>query len=320
LDVGFSLFLGMSVAIYTKNKKQLNRWQEILKSELPEKKVEIYPDISDFTSIDFLICWKPYSGLVEKFPNLKAIQSLGAGVDHIFDTNEIDPVIQVSKIVDHQLTHDMWEHVLSIVLADMKNLALYQKQQTTYLWKPKRYRRFKDTTIGILGLGTIGSYVARQFAQLGFKVAGWSGSKKEIANVETHVGQSGLDMVCNESDFLINILPLTNATSGILNKELFSKMKPSSYLINVGRGAHVVDEDLVASLRDGEIRGAALDVFHMEPLPVNHDFWNNTQILVTPHIASLTHIDSVYPQVVENIRRLDAGRVLLNTIDVEKGY
>ena len=310
----------MSVAIFTHNEKQSNRWSSILKKELPEHSIEVYPSISHFESVEFLICWKPYKGLIDKFPNLKAIQSLGAGVDHIFEENSIDPSIQISKVVDHQLTHDMWEHTLAIVLSDMKHLPLHRETQKENIWKPKRYKRFKDVKIGILGLGAIGNYVARQFSDLGFDVLGWSKSEKSIEGVESHQGTSGLTTVCEQSDYLINILPLTPDTLGILNAQLFSKMKPSSYLINVGRGGHLIDQDLIDYLDSDHIRGAALDVFHIEPLPTNHPFWSHPKILVTPHIASLTHIDSVYPQVVENIRLLDQGKSLMNRIDVVKMY
>ena len=315
-----SLLLGMSVAIYTKNEKISLRWQEALKKVLPRKRIEIYPRISDFRSVDFLICWKPYEGLIDKFENLKAIQSLGAGVDHIFELNVIDPKIQVIKIVNHQLKQDMWEHALGVVLADMKNFLLYHEQQSSNVWKLKRYRRIMDTSIGILGLGTIGGFVADQFAQLGFTVRGWSSSQKEIENVSTFVGQEGLDLVCEESDYLINILPLTTATTGILNESLFSQMKSSAYLINLGRGLHLVDNELLRSLDSGELRGASLDVFDVEPLPEDHAFWSHPKISVTPHTASITHIDSVYPQVADNIKRLHSGLALLNTINVEKGY
>ena len=310
----------MSVAIYTKNTKQSNAWRIVLQEELPNQTIEVYPSISDHNKVELLICWKPYHGLIAQFPNLKAIQSLGAGVDHIFADNVIDAHIQVSKIVDDQLTQDMWEHVLSIVLNDMKNLFQYQDQQKQNLWKPKRYKRINDVSIGILGLGTIGSYVARQFGLLGFIVLGWSRTNKQIDNVTTFVGNGGLESICNQSDYLINILPLTKETRGILNKNLFSTMKTDSYLINVGRGQQLVESDLIAALNSEQIRGAALDVFDMEPLPETHAFWENSNIQVTPHIASLTHIKSVYPQVVENIKRLNAGSQLLNCIDIEKGY
>lgn len=310
----------MSVVIYTKNAKQSQAWLTTLKEELPNHTIEIYPSIEDFNAVKLLICWKPPQNMIAQFPNLEAIQSLGAGVDHIFESNTIDAHIQVSKIVDDQLTHDMWEHCLSIVFNDMKNLPFYQTKQSEKVWKPRRYKRIKDISIGILGLGTIGMYVAENFANLGFKVMGWSKSVKNSASIFTFKGQNGLIKVCEDSDYLVNILPLTDATKGILNTSLFSKMKSDGFLINVGRGQHLVDEDLIIALENEELRGASLDVFQVEPLSDSHPFWSQSKIQITPHIASLTHIKSVYPQVVENIRRIHSDKALLNRIDVGKGY
>lgn len=310
----------MSVAIYTNNTKLSQSWQIVLRDELPNTTIEIYPSISDFNDVDFLVCWKPVHGLFAQFPNLKAIQALGAGVDSLFAHNVIDAHIQVSKIVDDQLTQDMWEHVLCIVMNDMKNLFTYQEQQIQKLWKTKRYKRINNTSIGILGLGTIGSFVAQQFSQLGFKVYGWSRTLKAVDGVDTNVGKDGLDAVCNHSDYIINILPLTKETRGILNKDLFSSMRSDGLLINVGRGLHLAEDDLIDAIATGQIRGASLDVFGEEPLPENHSFWSKPGIQITPHVAGLTYVKSVYPQVVENINRIKAGKPLLNCIDVEKGY
>ncbi|MDF1696595.1 MAG: glyoxylate/hydroxypyruvate reductase A [Saprospiraceae bacterium] len=310
----------MTIAIYTQNEKQSQKWLDLLSNELPKHTIEIYPNITSFQEVEMLICWKPYNGLISKFSNLKAIQSLGAGVDHIFSENKVDSSIQVSKVVDQQLTLDMWEHALAIILGDMKNLPFYASKQNEKIWKPRRYKRLNEVAIGVLGLGTIGAFVAAQFTQLGCKVFGWSRSQKSIADITTYTGKDGLVKMCAEVDYVLNILPLTMETKGILTKELFSSMNSSAYLINIGRGQHVVDKDLIHSLDEEQIRGAALDVFHFEPLPASHPFWAHPKVTITPHIASLTHINSVYPQVVENIQRLAEGTTMLHRIDPEKGY
>ena len=310
----------MSIAIYTRNEKQSQSWAEILKSNLQNETIEVYPNISNFINVTFLVCWKPEEGLLDKFPNLKAIQSLGAGVDHILDNHVVPPHIKMSKVVDVNLTHDMWEHSMSIILSDMKNLPLHAENQKSKIWKPKRYQRIKDVSIGILGLGSIGRYVASQFAHSGFKVRGWSRSKKEIENVDTCFEESGLKSLLLVSDYVVNILPLTKETRGIVNHDFLSKMKQGSYFINIGRGPHVVNADLLSFIDSGQLRGAALDVFEQEPLPLKSPIWKHSSITITPHIASLTHIDSVYPQVIENYKRLINGRTLLNLVDPSKGY
>lgn len=310
----------MSVAIYTKNDKQSLAWSVVLNEELPTHTIEVYPSISDFEKVKVLVCWKPAPGLVGQFPNLRAIQSLGAGVDHIFATNVIDANIQISKIVDDQLTQDMWEFVLSQVLAEMKNFSFFKAKQREGVWKARRYKSIKDVSIGILGLGAIGQFVADNFSKLGFTVKGWSNSEKDLEGVQTFVGKKGLQQMCENVDYLVNILPLTNATKGVLSLELFTWMKEDGYLINVGRGEHLREEDLLKALDEGLIRGASLDVFTEEPLPSSHAFWRHSKVQVTPHIASLTNITTVYPQVVENIKRIDAGLPILNGIDRIKGY
>ena len=310
----------MSIVIYTKNKKQSQKWFEALKSNLPNETIEIYPNISNFDLVTFLVCWKPEEGLLDKFLNLKAIQSLGAGVDHILDSHKVPSHVQVSKVVNNDLTHDMWEHAMSIILSDMKNLSIHSKNQSSKIWKPKRYKRIKEVSIGILGLGTIGKYVATQFAKTGFEVGGWSRSKKDIQYVDTFAGEFGLNLLLSKSDYVVNILPLTPETNGIINHNFISNMKQGSYFVNIGRGPHVVDEDLLASLDSGYLRGAALDVFHSEPLPMKSRLWNHPSIIITPHVASLTHIDTVYPQVVDNYKRLKNRKRLLNLVDLLKGY
>ncbi len=310
----------MSIAIYTKNVKQSQKWKQILRSKLQNEKIEIYPNITNFDSVTFLVCWKPEENLLRKFSNLKAIQSLGAGVDHILDHHIVPSHIQVSKVVDNNLSHDMWEHAMSIILSDMKNLSIHAKNQASKTWKYKKYKRIKDVSIGILGMGIIGKYVAMKFANTGFKVGGWSRSKKEIQNVVSYSEDSGMKSLLLDSDYVVNILPLTKETKGLIDHNFFSNMKKGSYFINIGRGRHVVDADLLSNIDIGHLRGAALDVFQSEPLPKESPFWNHSSIIVTPHIASLTHIDSVYPQVIENYLRLIKGERLLNLVDLTKGY
>lgn len=290
----------MSIAIYTQNEKQSQKWLQKLKSNLEGEQVEVYPNISNFDDVTFLVCWKPEDGLLDKFPNLEAIQSLGAGVDHILDHHSIPSGIQLSKVVDDNLTHDMWEHTLSIIMADLKNLDTHSRNQNDKNWYPKRYRRIKEVSIGILGLGAIGKYVAAQFANVGFEVMGWAKSIKDITNVQTFAGDVGLGSMLSMSDYVVNILPLTRDTESIIADEFLIMMKQGSYLINIGRGSHVVEKDLLSNIKNGALRGASLDVFHTEPLPRNSPLWSHPSIRITPHVASLTHIDSVYTLVVDN--------------------
>lgn len=309
----------MSVLLIFENKNP-KPWKKILDEKLTNTKVEIYPNVEDKSAIDFIVCWKPKKNLFKEFPNIKIIQSVGASIDHITNSQEIDQSVIITRIIDNQLSNDMWEYLLSIVLSQIKNLSFYQKQQKDYFWEQKEYQSVNNTTICILGLGKIGKYVSEKFAELGFKVKGWSNSKKEILNVKSFSGKKEFSECLKKSNFLINLLPLTNETKDILNKSSLEKLAKSCFLINVGRGEHLVDNDLIVLLNNNHISGALLDVFREEPLPKNNQFWHHPKILITPHIASLTNIESAVNQIIENHYRFTQNKELLNIVSLKKGY
>jgi len=291
-----------------------------VQEKAPEATVEIYPNVKDLAAIQFIICWKPKKGILSQFPNVKVLQSLGSGVNHIFRENTIPPEAVITRIVDKNLTRDMWEFTLTVVLTQMRRLPLYAKNQERRIWKPRSYRRMRDTTVAVLGLGKIGGYVAEQFAALGFKVKGWSNSKKNIPKVESYAGLDELPTCLKEVDYLISILPLTPATTGILNKENLQHLKKGAFILNVGRGPHQNETDLIALLDSGHLSGVLLDVFATEPLPSKHPFWTHPKIQITPHVASLTDLNSASDLIVENYRRLKVGEDLLNVVSLDKGY
>lgn len=251
---------------------------------------------------------------------MKVIQSLGAGVDHIFDTNQIDETIKVVRIIDERLSADMWEYTLAATMHHLKDLSQYNRQESYQYWRTHQYKTIPETRVSILGLGQIGGYVAQQFAKLGFKTQGWSNSSKKIRKVKSFVGEKQLPKMLKKTDVLINILPLTASTTGILNEKLLNQLPKGAYLINVGRGGHLVEPDLIPLIDNGHLSGATLDVFHTEPLPKNHLFWKHPKIQVTPHVASLTNLDSAVHQVVENYKRMKSGEELLNEVSPQKGY
>jgi len=302
------------------NHKDPKPWAKALSEKLPTATIEIFPEVADPDQVDYIICWKPKANTFQQFPKLKVVQSLGAGVEHITETDELPASVRLTRIVDPQLAIDMWEFVLAIVMNKLKLLPTYQQQQVQKEWEPHTYRRIPATSIGLLGLGKIGALVAQNFAQLGFQVVGWSNSKKEIAGVQTYIGADGFSSCLSQTDILINILPLTPNTEGILNQKNLCLLKKGAYLINVGRGGHLVEEDLIPLLNAGQLSGAFLDVFRTEPLPSEHPFWTHPQVSVTPHIASLTHVETAVAQLVENYQRFKAGKALRHEVSLEKGY
>jgi len=252
-------------------------------------------------------------------PDLKVVQSVGAGIDHLLHT-KIPDSIKVTRIVDPALKQEMFEHVLACVMTSMKNLLTYYKDQVRKEWKPTTYQNIKETTITILGLGEIGKLVAEQFVALGFQVKGWSNSPKNINGVESFSGKEGLNAAVSKTNFIVNILPLTDDTEGILNKDFFKECSDHTVLVNVGRGAHLVEKDLLIAIEEKQIKEAYLDVFVEEPLPENHPFWTNENIYVTPHIASVTNATTALKQVADNYNRMKNNEALLNEVSLERGY
>jgi glyoxylate/hydroxypyruvate reductase A len=309
----------MSIVLIFEN-KNVEPWRNALIEKLPNTVIEVYPNVKDNEGVDFVICWKPKKKVFEQFPNIKVIQSVGASVEHITNSQTINDDNIITRIVDEKLSNDMWEFLITIVLSELKNISSYFAQKSDRIWQQHPYKSINNTTVSILGLGSIGAYVAEKFAQIGFNVKGWSTSKKEILKVKSYSGENEFDTFLDNSDFLINLLPLTDKTKEILNKSVLQKLPKNAFLINVGRGEHLVDEDLIDLLNTSMLSGAFLDVFREEPLPKEHPFWNHSKIQITPHIASLTNVETAIDQITENYKRFLKKEELLNIVSLKKGY
>lgn len=306
----------MSIAILFTN-KEAESWRQYIQDKHPGTRVEIYPDISDPASVEYVICWKPEAGAIAEYPNLKVIQSAGAGVDHI---DHVPHGVTLCRIVDHKLSHDMYEFVLMVMLADMKNMNIYRDEQRQRVWQPRPYRSIDGTRVGILGIGQIGSYVGQHLAQLGFSVSGWSRSAKMLDGITCYHGERGMHEMMGQVDYLINLLPLTDETRDILNKKNLSSLPRGAYLINVGRGPSHVDADLIELLDSGHLSGVFLDVFRQEPLPEDHPFWHQAGLHMAPHVASVSDIDAVMETIMHNYDHRDQQSQLRYVIDTNKGY
>ena len=309
----------MAIVLIRQDAK-INLWKRALLKAAPELKVYSYLEEHPVEDIKMALIWKHPKGSLSVYPNLECIASAGAGVDYIFEDDTVPANLPITRIVDPYLAGDMSEHVLATILAHLKNLNAYKIDQINGVWKPKEYTRIKDVTIGILGLGELGALTASDLVGFGFKIQGWSRSLKKIDGVTAFSGQDGLTKFLNSTDILVCLLPLTPKTTGILNKSLFEKLPKNAYVINVARGGHLVDEDLLQALDNGHLSGACLDVYHQEPLPTSHPFWKHPKIHMTPHYASVSDTASVLPQILENYKRLGNGQLLLNKVDPVKGY
>lgn len=294
-------------------------WVRELRLRLPDE--EIYAWTEDLQidkeKVDFAVSWKHPFGIYSEYPNLKVISSMGAGVDHITGDPAISRDITVTRIVDEQLTVDMSAFVLALIMSYLKNISYHHCNNT---WEPKKYLRIEDAHIGILGLGTLGGGLAELLRKNDFKISGWSNSEKQRDGVSAFYGRDQLPEFLETVNILVCLLPLTPETEGILNKDLFKKLPKGAYVINVARGEHLVEEDLLEMVQQGHLSGASLDVFRKEPLPDDHPFWKEPKIMITPHIASITDPRKVVPQVAENYRRLQKGEDLKNVVPREKGY
>ena len=306
------------VVIRQDNKIEL--WKNALQKADSSLKVYSYLEDHPKDEITMAVIWKHPKGTLANYPNLKCIASAGAGVDYIFEDETRPKNIPITRIVDPFLAGDMSEHVLSVILAHLKNLNVYKLDQVANVWEPKEYLRIKDVTVGILGLGELGALTATDLTRFGFKVQGWSRSKKNIIGVKTFSGADEQQEFLKTTNVLVCLLPLTPATEGILNKELLSQLPKNAYVINVARGGHLVDKDLIELLDADHLSGACLDVYHTEPLPKTHPFWNHRKVHMTPHYASVSDTNSVIPQIVENYKRLNSGEKLQNLVDSDRGY
>lgn len=299
---------------------RIDLWKNALQNADTAVNVYSYLEEHPKEEISMAVIWKHPKGSLADYPNLKCIASAGAGVDYIFEDETRPKNIPITRIVDPYLASDMSEHVLAVILAHLKNLNQYKLDQVSHVWQPKQYMRIKDVTIGILGLGELGALTASDLSSYNFNVQGWSRSKKDIEGVQTFAGVAEQKEFLNATDILVCLLPLTPATEGILNNELLSQLPKNAFVINVARGGHMVDDDLIALLDSGHLSGACLDVYHTEPLSKSHPFWNHKKVHMTPHYASVSDTSSVIPQIIENYKRLSSGEKMQNLVDSDKGY
>lgn len=305
----------MSVLIICPGRKT-EPWVNAIKKAHPGVKIQVYSEDEDREEVEYAISWKHPRGVFRNYPNLKVIASMGAGVDHITGDPEISQDIIITRVVDEQLSTDMGVFVLALVLDHLRNISFHTNNDH---WKPKSYQRIEDVRIGIMGAGILGRAVAKRLISNGFQVSGWAKEPKTLENFEV-LGEGQLDKFLEKTNILVCLLPLTSETENILDKKLFEKLPKGAYIINVARGQHLVEQDLLEMVNSGHLSGASLDVFRKEPLPEDHIFWNNDKIKITPHIASVTDPTKVVPQMIENYNRMKKGEPLENVVKREKGY
>lgn len=294
-------------------------WAELLAHKMPELPFRIWPDIGDPKEVRFLAAWQPPVDLSTQFPNLEVLFSTGAGTDQ-FDFSTIPATLPVVRMVESGIIHGMVEYVTLAVLSIHRNWRSYLDQQREKTWKAHRVHPASSRRVGVLGMGTLGRAVLDRLRVFGFSCAGWSRSPQQIYGVQCHDGPDGLRDFLAHTDILICLLPLTDSTRGILSKQLFDQLPPGATVINVGRGGHLVQDDLLQALDTGQLSGAMLDVCEPEPLPPEHPFWTHPRVVITPHIASMTQPETAVDALVNNLRRYRQGLPMVGVVNRSHGY
>ncbi len=295
-------------------------WIAPLSAALPGDTIHVYPDVADPSAIECAIVAVPPPGVLTDYPRLRLIQSLWVGVESLLTDRTLPTDIPLARLVDPGMTETMTESVLQHVLNAHRYYDTYREQQAAGVWHQVRQVRANNRRVGFLGLGQLGLAGAQALVKLGFDVAGWSRQPKEVAGIQTFAGPDGFAPFLARTEILVCLLPLTAATRAILDVRAFAALPRGATIINLARGGHIVDDDLLAALDAGQVGRAVLDVFNVEPLPAEHPYWRHPRVVILPHIAAETDPQTAVSQVVENLRRLKVGEPLLNVVDRAAGY
>jgi len=271
-------------------------------------------------TIDWAVVWKPPAGLLARLPNLKCVFSIAAGIDHLTGDPKFPDRVPLARAIDPCLTGGMGEYVVLNVLAHHRELPRMLADQAARRWAPFLHRPAKEARVGLMGFGELGLAAARLLKPFGYPLAGWSASRKSEPGVESFAGMDELPVFLARTDILICLLPLTSATRGILNRKTLSQLPRGARLISAGRGAHLVEADLLEALDSGQIAAATLDVFETEPLPEASPLWHHPNVLITPHIAGYTDPRSAAPVIADSMARVRRGEAPLHLVDLARGY
>lgn len=295
-------------------------WKKAMVERLPDANVATTDDDYDPATIDHALFWKQPQGLIKTLPNLKAIFSLGAGVDHVVSSPSLPADIPVIRLEDAGMADQMVQYHLYAALHFMRDFDVYAAQQAKATWTQHDVARISKCRVGVMGLGALGAAVASALSNLGFAVSGWSRSMKAIDGITTYAGEDAFAEFLGQSDILICLLPRTPETEGLLNSAALSHLPKRAAIINAARGAMINEADLLRALDTGHLRGAFLDVAVTEPLPESHPFWDHPKIRITPHIAAATRIEEAVDQIAQNIDRMARGETPSGLVDRQSGY
>jgi glyoxylate/hydroxypyruvate reductase len=292
-------------------------WLAGLRAALPQAEIEVW--VPGAPAADYAVVWAPPQQFLDEQPQMKALFNIGAGVDALMKL-QLPPKTMVVRLDDAGMSVQMAEYVCHALIRHFREFDHYAADVAQGKWSYRKPRRRAECPVGIMGLGVLGQRVAQAVAQFEFPVNGWSRSAKQVQGVRCFAGQTQLPEFLAASKVLVCLLPLTDDTRDILRRETLSQLQSGGYVINVARGAHLVEEDLIPLIDSGHLAGATLDVFRQEPLPAAHPFWTYPKITVTPHTSARTLRDESIAQIVGKMRALERGEAVAGVVDRNKGY
>ncbi len=306
----------MKITFYFQN-APVQRWFDELSQALPGAQLSAWQPGAP--PADYAVVWQPPQQLLDEQSQLKAVFNLGAGVDALLKL-QWPLQLPLVRIDDGGMAVQMAEYVSHALIRHFRGLDQYDEQQRAGEWKMHRTRLRSEFPVGVMGLGVLGERVARAVAQFDFPVRGWSRSPKQIEGVQCFSGEQGFRDFLAATRVLVNLLPLTPETQNIIHHGTLAQLKPQAYVINVARGAHLVEEDLLAQIDSGHVAGATLDVFRTEPLPPEHPFWTHPKITVTPHSSANTMRHASVAQIAAKIEAFERGESVAGLVDIGRGY
>lgn len=305
--------------LYMADPVTVHEWRQALASAVPDLEFRQWPDVGDTSDIKYIIAWDASPDLAEKFPNLKVLYSAGAGVDQ-FDLSQLPERVSLVRLVDESMADIMAEYVVFAVLALHRDILSYKCSQREKVWKSLPIIPACRRRVGVMGLGNLGRVALDRLLPFGFQLSGWNRSSKFVPGGRCFVGLSQLPGFLAQCDILVNLLPLTSQTEGIINVETLGYLPVGAGIVNVGRGKHVVEEDLLAALESGRLGGVVLDVMREEPPSQHHPFWSNPRVIMTPHVASNVQIEGSVEIIRANLDRELNGLPLINEVCRARGY
>jgi glyoxylate/hydroxypyruvate reductase A len=295
------------------------QWKRLFAEHAPDIEWRAWPDIGDPQDIRYLAAWQAPDDLETLLPNLQVLFALSAGVDQL-DLDRLPTTLPVVRLLDPSITRGMCEYATFAVLSLHRDMLRYRQQQMARCWQAHLLQPAAKRRVGVMGLGTQAQQILATLQPFGFALSGWARSEHRIAGVDCFAGDEQLPAFLGQCDIVLCVLPLTEQTKGILNRQLFQHLPKGAALVNMGRGGHLIEEDLLEALASGQLSAAVLDVLEQEPAAPDHPFWHHPRILLTPHIAAMTQPESAFSVLLENIRRHQRGESMLGLVDLKRRY